>query len=766
MKLLGFTRSKIVVLFVLLAAAIAAVVHFTGIGPGGGQKLGNVILISIDTCRADRLSCYGFDKQTTPNIDAVAAEGILFRNAAAPTGLTRPSHATMLTGMIPPYHGVHANGFAWLEKHNTTLAEILKEHEYETAAMISSFIMDSQFGLDQGFDVYNDDYPKPTEANQYPERRGEEVTQLAGKWLEQHREQPFFLFAHYYDPHDPYDPPEPFATQFADDLYSGEIAYADFCIGKLIQKIKSLCLYDSSLIIITADHGESLGEHNEPTHGYFVYDSVIKVPLIVKPPGGCQARVVSEIAGLIDIVPTILKQLKIPVPEAVTGQDLSEFAFDTPKTAEARYIYCESLMPVQYECNPLLAVVGKNWKYIETRNSELYDLIADPGETNNVITEHADQVKRMRSYLHSVLDNPTSTTQQEARGLDDETIAHLESLGYTASSHVSEIFEIDPAKDDPKDLVDYHHKKIIISDLMEKGMFEQAQIMLQNIQARQPNQALTYRMMGQIATIAGDTDTAIAHYTRSVQLKPDDYLSRNNLATTLYQKGRAEEAIEHWQKAVSINVKGRLARMNLAEALNQLGRKDEAIEQWQEMIRLEIDPSYGHRNVGKVMTEQGRNDEAIEHWTAYLQLQPEDAQGHHNLATAHYRQGNIKQAIAYWTTALKLQPEWANILSNLAWVLATTDSKELRDPARAVELAQQAAKLTSYDQPDVMDVLSVAYAADGKFPKAIETAERALKLANIFERKKLAKTIQDRLNLYKSGRPFNKTDDDKKKNTP
>ena len=229
-------------------------------------EIRNVLLISIDTCRADYLSCYGYPRETTPNIDELAREGILFENVISPVPLTLPAHSSMLTGTIPPYHRVHNNIDYKLGLSNVTLAEILKEVGFTTSAFISSFIMDSQFGLDQGFDTYNDSFEKTYSSVGINERKAGETSRLAAQWLDEHKDESFFLFLHYYDPHKSYEPPKPFASKFPQNPYAGEIAYTDDYIGQVITRLKELGLYDSTLIIITSDHGEMLGEHGEPAH--------------------------------------------------------------------------------------------------------------------------------------------------------------------------------------------------------------------------------------------------------------------------------------------------------------------------------------------------------------------------------------------------------------------------------------------------------------------------------------------------------------------
>ena len=322
-------------------------------------QIKNVLLISIDTLRADYLSSYGFEPETTPHIDALAREGVLFKRVVSPVPQTLPAHSSMLTGTIPPYHGMHDNLGYQLSNSNVTLAEMLKDEGFTTGAIISSFVLDKKFNLSQGFDTYNDRFEEEHKILHLSERKGDEATRFATAWLEEHRKERFFLFLHYYDPHDGYDPPEPFASRFADDLYAGEVAFVDHCVGEVIRKIKDLKLFDSTLIVITSDHGEMLGEHGELTHQYFIYQSALRVPLIFKVPGRTEPREVESLVGLIDIVPTIAGLLGIDVPEQVQGEDLSPWLNGGNHPAEPRRFYAESVTPERYYDAAPLHVTGQ-----------------------------------------------------------------------------------------------------------------------------------------------------------------------------------------------------------------------------------------------------------------------------------------------------------------------------------------------------------------------------------------------------------------------
>lgn len=324
--------------------------------PHLSQSIQHVVLISIDTCRADYLSCYEHSRTSTPNIDRVAGEGFLFTHAVSPVPLTLPAHSTMLTGTNPPAHGVRDNLNYHLHADNLTLAEILREQGFATGAVVSAFVMDARFGLQQGFASYHDDFGGPLGVAIPPwdQRRASQTSQLGIEWLKTHRDEKSFLFLHYFDPHGEYDPPEPFASRYADNPYEGEICYVDQCIGQVINALKELGIYDSTLLIITADHGEMLGEHGEDNHSYFVYRSVLRVPLIFRVPGGQGQRPIEDAVGLVDIVPTVCRLLAIEPPAGLQGVALTHYFQGGDSSPAGRHYYAESLTPTKYGASALL----------------------------------------------------------------------------------------------------------------------------------------------------------------------------------------------------------------------------------------------------------------------------------------------------------------------------------------------------------------------------------------------------------------------------
>ena len=554
------------------------------------KDIRHILLISIDTCRADYLSCYGYPRKTTPNIDAVAQEGVLFKNAVSPVPLTLPGHSSMLTGTIPSYHGVHDNEGYKLGQSHVTLAEILRRNGFTTGAIISAFVLDSQFGLDQGFDSYNDEFEEEIENTIINQRRGGEVSRFAVNWLVEHKSEKFFLFLHYFDPHSRYEPPEPFASFYRENLYAGEVAYADYCIGQVIAKLKELGLYDSTLIIITSDHGEMLGEHRELTHGYFVYQSAIKVPLIIRLPGQTKSRRINRLVGLIDIVPAICNLLGLEVPSGVQGKDLSAYFDGKRFLAPERHLYCESMYPTKYKANSILGVVTDRFKYIQTTRPELYDLLEDPGESNNLMKQRPQQARVLQGRLREILERTVGKSESDSRmELDEESRRRLESLGYITGISLSEDFEFDQSKDDPKDLIDFHLDYGRISILFLEKKYEEAKPLCEKLLSQRPGLSRVHVRMGEIAVRQNDAATAVTHFTKAVALNPLSPESQRSLATALALQGKLDEAVEHYEKSLEIRPEQPTVLDNLARIYSRRGKIEQALNLWDKALRLKPD---------------------------------------------------------------------------------------------------------------------------------------------------------------------------------
>jgi len=664
--------------FLVLVVIVGAVwlLHRPGIW---SEDVGNVILISIDTCRADYLGCYGFGRGTTPNIDAVARQSVLFENVVVPAPLTLPSHCSMLTGTIPPYHGAHDNLNYRLGDSSVTIAEILKEQGFVTGAVISTFVLDSQFGLKQGFDSYNDTFEGGYTVGTVHERRGGETNRFAIEWLEQHKGDKFFFFLHYFDPHTEYTPPEPFASRFADDLYAGEIAYTDYCIGQVVQKLRDLGLFDSSLLIIAGDHGEMLGEHGEEDHGYFIYQSAIKVPLLFKLPGQSKGEVVKDLVGLVDIVPTICGLVDIEPMAQMHGKDLSGYLGGKSAPGEGRYVYTESLYPTKYNANTLLGVVTDRWKYIQTTRPELYDLIGDPRESNNVIEQHFQQARILQDRLKQILEQTVRERQTDGKvELDERSRKRLESLGYVSGA-VNEDFEFDQSKEDPKDLVDFHVLNTNANRLMRQNRNAEAKKLCRELLAQRPDCFFIYRMLGKMAFGENDKENARGYMLESLRLNPDQWDLHNKLSVLLARDRKYDEAIEHLRKSLEINPVQIVARNNLAALLDWQGSSEEAASCYVESLRVKDNQPDIHVKLGDILYRQKKVNEAVKHWGESLKFNPKEPYAIHNrLGSAFYRLGKVDEAVKNLGRSLELKPEQPDIRNNIAVLLAQQKAGDKR----------------------------------------------------------------------------------------
>ncbi len=421
----------------------------------GSLKDWNVLLISLDTTRANHLNCYGYEFTKTPVLNDLSRHGVLYSQAFTPSPATLPAHSSLLTGLYPLHHGARANGTFKLDEKNVTLAEILRQSGYRTGAAISAFVLDSRFGIDQGFETFHDDLTVGMKyAPQMFRERAAELTNVpVTQWLREHGKEKFFFWVHYFDPHAPYAPPEPYRTNYARGLYDGEIDYADEQIGKLLGVLDEIGVRDRTLVIFVSDHGEGLGQHGEQTHSLLVYDSTLHVPMIFSaPPPFPQGRVVHDQVCLVDVMPTVLDLLGMPVPEELDGVSLLR------KVRDVRPSICiETLATmVMHGWAPLIGVRRQDHKFILAPERELYDLQRDPLEETNLHQSKAELAKELYQELLELVgsDDPyMATAVGQDLTMDEETRRKLESLGYIASG--SAVDEPPETLPDPKVMV-YH----------------------------------------------------------------------------------------------------------------------------------------------------------------------------------------------------------------------------------------------------------------------------------------------------------------------
>jgi arylsulfatase A-like enzyme len=437
-------KKKIIAVMVLLLVIAAGIVVYVSKDTRSDET--NVVFVTVDTLRADRLGAYGYEKIDTGHIDALAKRGVLFSQAAAQVPITLPSHASIFTALNPITHNVRENGAYVVSDDETTLAEILKEHAYATAAFLGAFPLDKRFGLNQGFDIYDDDLQvagqKPQmrqwQGHEFSsfERKAEHVVRAALDWLTKNRQQKFFIWLHVYDPHRMYIPPPPFREQYKDRPYDGEVAYVDHALGSFFKKLEEWELLENTLIVFLSDHGESLGEHKYLGHGERLYQPSMHIPLIMSHPGELpEGKVVDSLVRSIDIMPTVLDILSIAPPKNIEGVSLLSLMSDDGGEAAELSSYGETLLhKLRYGKDELRSFRTKKWKYIrfvhdqKTVAEELYDLEADPGELVNLSGSKTSVVEKLSSQLDGFVKDDKG--KDNAKDMDEETVEKLRALGY------------------------------------------------------------------------------------------------------------------------------------------------------------------------------------------------------------------------------------------------------------------------------------------------------------------------------------------------
>lgn len=713
----------------LIAAALlaASAASLAGCGrrpatdDGGTPR--HVVLISIDTCRADHLGCYGYPAPVSPNLDALSRESTLFNEALSPCPLTLPAHCSMLTGTLPTTHGVHDNLGGRLENDQTTLAELLRAQGFETAAIVSSYVLDYRFGLQQGFARYDDHFDSAAPSSGISERSGGEATQRAIQWLQNNATNRCFLFLHYYDAHYPYAPPEPFASQFPQSPYDGELASVDHDIGQVIAELKRLGLYDRTMLVVAGDHGESLGDHGESKHGYFIYQSTLRVPLLIRRPGHPTAPRVAERVGLIDIVPTILASLALPVPDAVQGRDLSGLMANEPGLAASPPAYiAESLTPTKYGANPLFGIVRDEHKFILTTRPELYDLGTDPLESFDLATREPAAAAPLQDALSRYLTAAAQAPARPAAPADAASLAKLRSLGYAGGAVVTS-FELDPAKPDPKDVVALSEQVSLVLGLIEQRAFREASEQCLRILATHPDLAEVHALLGQAAAELRDAATARTHFERALELAPGDGVTRDLLAGLLADLGESESALAEYRQALACFPDSVDIRNNMAGLLIRLGRLDEAVTRCREALAIDPREPDVHANLAYALELQGNAAAAEEHYAIAMRGNSRRAEVHTNLGNHLLAVGRLDDAIAAYHRALVLKPDLLEARFNLGTILL-----RMQNMAEAVVQFQEAVRIAPEDA-EAYASLAAALAGSGRASEALAACDAALRLA-------------------------------------
>ncbi|HZR31240.1 MAG TPA: sulfatase-like hydrolase/transferase [Terriglobales bacterium] len=603
----------------------------------------DLFLITIDTLRADHVQCYGYAGVQTPALNGLAKDGIRFANAFTASPITNSSHATILTGDLPSTHGVSDFGVP-LSAIHPAWAELLQAARYHTAAFIGAAILDSKTlapGFDRGFDFYDNFPPHGAGRSRWGrvERRGMDVVSHAEAWLSAHQSGPRFVWVHLYDPHDPYEPPAPYSQTYKDRPYDGEITYADSALQHFVNYLKQHGWYNNSLIVVVGDHGEGLGEHGEQTHGIFLYDSTLHVPLILKLPAGRSAgTVVSNQVRTPDILPTVLDLLSILPHTAFDGSSLKSVLLKTE--VNERPAIAETDYPLHFGWSPLRALRAENFKLIEAPRPELYNLSTDPKELHNAYEPWNPTVQKFRELLAQA--KPKTPTKAAPGSVPETTRAELRALGYLGPEGSTNVPE-PSLLPDPKDKIEEQN---LLHDAMlatDDDRLADARAALKQLLAREPKSATALLQLGLVELRAGNYPQAAAYFRQVRVLRPDDASAVLHLGAALEKSGDLAGAQEALESSLHGNPHQSQARVLLGRVYLRQRKVDSAQDQFEAATLL--DSSGDTRlNIAHAWLEAGEPNQAIAQLQEASKLQPNNPAIYGLLAQAYKKLGKQAEA--------------------------------------------------------------------------------------------------------------------------
>jgi arylsulfatase A-like enzyme/tetratricopeptide (TPR) repeat protein len=670
--------SVILAALVAVGAGIWMAARLVG---GSASAHANILLITIDTLRWDRVGVYGYRPAATPVLDALAARGVKFETAIAHTALTAPSHASMLTGLIPPRHGVRDNGAFVLSPNVPSLAVELRRAGYETAAFISGFPLDRRFGFSTGFDVFDDALPRGAGpgSRAYVERRADDTTTRVLAWLDGRRigqasgvARPWFLWVHYFDPHAAYEPPPDFAARFTDSPYDGEVAFVDAQVGRLLQHLERRGDPTATITLVTADHGESLGEHGEQTHGIFVYDATLRVPFLLAGPGIPPGVTSPVVARGVDVMPTLADLAGVAVPAGLDGRSLRPAL--NGRSMDDAPAYVEGLVAERHlGWAPLHGMRTAAWKFIDAPRQELYDLKADGAETVNRIDQRRDLADALRAQVDGARNAQPAGT--ESTRPDAETTARLRALGYLGGKRAdgaeSRPVDSGQGRRDPKDgisLINTLETAVALSTtdparavpLLQSVLREDAQIELAR---RHLAIALVHQNRH------GEAIEVLQRLRAEKAATAEDLVL---LSESLRVTGRAADAQSMLAEATALDPRSPEPVLTLARSLMARQQPAEAAAAYRRVLDIAPEHPEALTGLGEIALAQGDLNGAAAWFERTLARDPQDRHAIFRLAVVRARQGRTAEALPLFRTAVERDPAHADALAGLAAALAKT----------------------------------------------------------------------------------------------
>ncbi len=647
-----------------------------------GVERPNVVLVTLDTTRADHIGCYGDAEARTPTLDALADNGVLFSQAASATPLTLASHSTIMTGLYPTYHGVRLNGTTALGQGQTTLAEVFSAHGYQTAAFIAAFVLDGRWGLKQGFDFYDDQFDMKKFKHldlAGTQRPGNEVMDSALHWLDGHKDKPFFTWVHLYDPHWPYAPPEPFRSQFAArgpaGLYDGEIAFADQQVGRCVSWLRNAGLDQHTIVVVVGDHGEALGSHGEGTHGFFVYDYAVHVPFIVATPFDQLHGVrVDTQVSLVDVFPTVLALTGIESKAKVHGRSLVPLMLKQgpPEEVDA---YSESMTAsLQYGWSPLRSLRSARYKFIQAPRPELYDLQADPGEATNIYDKHRSMAEAMDRELERLAEETSrNAPEPEAANLDRETVQRLAALGYIGTGTRSTPASAGAALADPKDKLDVFNAVQRAGELMSGDEYAQAAQVLEDAVRKEPEMPQAMLMLGSCYTELGRRKEARARFDEVLKRDPKSVQALIGMANVLMEDGLTGDVVTLCKRTLSIDDRNPQAYALLGDVYISEHQPSKALPYFEKAVEIQPKITQNNLNLAACLVEAKQFARAQALFQEILRTYPKFPGAEFNLGVLYEEMQRPDEARVAYSTEITNYPNSFKARFNLGKMLAAVE---------------------------------------------------------------------------------------------
>ncbi|NWG00285.1 MAG: sulfatase-like hydrolase/transferase [Thermoanaerobaculaceae bacterium] len=657
---------------------------------GCSRSRPNVVLMTFDTTRWDHVGYATGKQDLTPALDALAREGTWFATCLTCQPNTLPAHTTIMTGLEPYHHGVRNNGTYIVPKQVTTLAELFRERGYATHAIVSAFVLDSQFGLDQGFDTYDDDLsggPKQ-KMFMFKEIKASQTADKAIKWLEEERprEKPFFLWLHFFDPHADYEPPEDVAMLFPGDPYSGEIHYADRELARVLATLKKQGVFERTLVVFTADHGDGLGEHGENTHGIFIYESTTRVPLLLRGPGVPRGRRVEALARSVDIAPTVIQLAGLRKPPDLDGASLVDLwrGKGAPRVA-----YVETLMPrLNFGWAEVRGLRDARSKVIEAPRPEVYDLSRDPAERENLVRPGSPvpepALPLFEELRRRTAADPFTRGEQQEVAVSAETREKLRSLGYVWGAPAT----ADRERPDPKDRVVYWEAFQQAQGLIRRNQFEPALLAIRKLLEVDADNVVALGSLANVLVRTHQREEALAVFRRMMVLDPRREAAYLGAARLLREMGRPAEAEPLVRSVIEMQPENPEGYTALGDHFLELGQVAEAEGWFRKALAIDPHSSTAASGLGNCLNRAGRLDEARQVLAQAFRRDPTSHALAYNLAVVSERLGDQQGALKLYQAAVRLEPEHSMTWNNLGSLLDKLGKREdaLRLVARAHEL--------------------------------------------------------------------------------